>query len=83
MASFEELPTLEPHFAFLAAGLLVVFWLFMRVRILRSRIALREEGEPPPDAPGWMHSLARSPRTMPLLGIAALLLAGAIAFFAL
>ncbi len=82
MASFEDLPPLEPPFAFLSAGLLVIFWLFMRVRILRSRIALREEGEAPPHAPKWMHSLAASERTMPVLGVVALLIVGAIAVLA-
>lgn len=83
MASFDDLPPLEPHFAFLFAGLLVVFWLFMRVRILQSRIAMRAEGEAPPSGPKWMHALAVSPRTMPLLGIAAIVLVAVIAVLAL
>jgi hypothetical protein len=35
-------------------------WLALRVWILRNRLAVREAGEAPPSAPGWLLALART-----------------------
>ncbi len=81
MASFDDLPELETHGLALIVGLLVTFWVFLKVKLLRERIALRTEGEDAPKAPAWQHALARSPRTTVVLGTIAVLLVAAMAYF--
>jgi hypothetical protein len=61
------LPEIGPAtLPYLLAGI-VLAWLALRVWILRNRLALREPGEAPPRAAGWLLALARARATMPLL----------------
>ena len=66
--------------AYLLAALIAVFWLAMRIRILRRREARRDEGQAPVPAWGWLRALAATPWILPLLaGVAgALALAAAL-----
>lgn len=81
MAAFDDLPQLSDHGFALILVLLVVFWVYMKVRLLRERLALRGPDEEPPRAPGWQHALARWRWTFPLLGLVALALIGALLAF--
>lgn len=75
MAAFDNLPPLSPFAMVCIVGLLIVFWVWMKVKLLRDRIAIRaEEGEGPPDAPAWQLRLAAAPNTGLILGLTALAL---------
>lgn len=81
MAAFDDFPPLLPHAPFLIAGVLIVFWVYMKVRLLRERLALRGDGEDQPIAAAWMHRLAGWAHTNVLLGAIALALVGCMAVF--
>lgn len=76
MAAFDDLPPLSPVSLACIVGLLITFWIYMKVKLLRDRITARaEDGEgPPDDAPAWQMRLAASPRTGPMLAFTALAL---------
>ena len=77
----DEMPDLLPHAPFLLAGLLVVFWVYMKVRMLRERLALRGPDDVPPKAPGWLLRLARAQHTNLVLAALAAGLIVALAWF--
>ncbi|MDJ0975009.1 MAG: hypothetical protein QNJ98_11155 [Planctomycetota bacterium] len=81
MLAFEDLPQLSDHGFVLIVVLLVVFWVYMKVKLLRERLALRGPDEEPPAAPRWQHALARASWTFPVLGVLALALIGAMLAF--
>ena len=76
---FEELPDLPPLTPFLLVALVLVFWLTMRIRILRRQQARRAAGDPPVPTWGWLHALGETPWILPALAVAAVLLAAAVA----
>ena len=60
MSAFGDLPPLADHAFFLIAGLLVVFWLYMKIALVRGRLARRAPDEPPPKVPAWQLRLAEA-----------------------
>lgn len=75
MAAFESLPDLSPFALICIVGLLIVFWVWMKVKLLRDRTAIRaEEGDAPPDAPAWQQRLATGQNTGLILALTALAL---------
>lgn len=68
----DGLPKLAPHSAFLIMGLVVVFWLYTRVSIIRRHLD-REgpDGPPPPRAFRWMVGLAGASWLFPALFVLA------------
>ena len=81
MIAFGDLPPLADHAFFLIAGLLVVFWLYMKIAIVRGRLARRDAGEPPPDVPAWQLRLAEARWSSVVLLAIGVLLAIALALF--
>jgi hypothetical protein len=78
MATLDNLPPLSSWATAGLVGLLLVFWLGMRIRILRGRQARRGPDEAPVPAPRWMRALADEAWILPVLaalgaGCAALL----------
>ncbi len=84
MKYLEDLPPLPEPATWLIIGLLLVFWLTMRIRILRRRQARRGPDEAPFPAWDWMRTLAALPWMLPALAVLAVLLVAAlVATFAL
>jgi hypothetical protein len=78
MKSLEDLPRLPGPTPWLIAALLLVFWVAMRIRILRRRQARRGADDDPVATWGWLEALAAKPRVLPVLAVLAALLALAI-----
>lgn len=79
MSRIEELPDLPPPTPFLLIALALTFWLAMRIRILRRQQARRQPGESPVPAWSWLRHLAATSWILPALGVAAVVLAAAVA----
>lgn len=68
----DGLPQLAPHSAFLIMGLVLVFWLYARISIIRRQLERQgPDSPPPPRAFRWMVGLARLPWLFPVLFVLA------------
>lgn len=82
MAAFDDLPPLADHAFFLIVLLLVVFWLYMKVALVRARLAGRAPADGPPDGvPRWQLRLAGWRWTGTVLVAVGVLIAAALAVF--
>ena len=79
MKRLETLPNLPPPTPYFIVGLLLTFWLAMRIRILRRRQARRGPEAESPAAWAWLRALAAKPWILPALAGLAAVWAAAIA----
>ena len=67
MLALEDLPPPSDATFVALIGLVVLFWIGMRVHLLRRAMARRNPGAPPPEGAAWLRRLAAWPGTYPAL----------------
>jgi hypothetical protein len=78
--ALEDLPPLTTGTTVALVGLMLCLWLFLRVRILRRRLADRESQAPQAVGAAWLQGVAQARATMPILALAATALALLLAY---
>ena len=79
MLALEDLPPLSTGTTVAIVGLMLCLWLFLRVRILRRRMAHRQP-QAPVEGAAWLKRVAQARATMPILALAASALAILLAY---